>query len=300
MRPGVLALCLGVALAHVRDITITINHVSLVFTYEDSADMVATATHICQSFGISDDAACRRHVVGAIDDQCRGELGFLTPAWRDADLNLSAAGVSFVQVGANCGKPECAVCGEPVWAEATSPLRGARDAWRGVVVEPNPAVFRALRANYAAANPRVVAVELAVCAADGAATLHVNRAFDETASLVAPAAAGDVAGAVVDEVRVECVSLATLWTRAVAPTLARVDVLLLDIERMEAVVLLATDFAALVPRPRHVLYESVHLSAAERSDVRAHLASFGYARFRGWEGCSDPEHDMLASLVDAT
>ena len=69
---------------------------------------------------------------------------------------------------------------------------------------------------------------------------------------------------------------------------------------MEARVLLATDFAALAPRPRHVLYESVHLSSAERADVRRHLESFGYARFRDWEGCGDPEHDTLASLVDAT
>ena len=218
---------------------------------------------------------------------------FSTPAWGEK-TNLSATAIRFVQVGANCGTPECAVCGEAIWPDATAPLRtGTLDEWRGVVVEPNPDVFERLARNYAATNRRVTALELAVCEFDGFATLFVDRTMLETASLIAP----ELASGVYDEVRVECVSLATLWEREVATRFGSVDILLLDTEMYEHRILMATDVGALIPKPRHILFESIHLSADERADVRGHLAQAGYARFQDWGGCGDPQHDTLASLA---
>merc|ERR1719150_2401153 len=53
-------------------------------------------------------------------------------------------GLTFVQVGANCGTnmPECAVGGDPIWEYAT------RFNWKGVVVEPVPKTFAKLTKNY--------------------------------------------------------------------------------------------------------------------------------------------------------
>ena len=217
---------------------------------------------------------------------------FATPAWGEK-TNLSATAIQFVQIGANCGTPECAVCGESIWPDATAPLRTGTDhEWRGVVVEPNPDVFERLARNYAATNKHVTAVQVAVCEADGFATLFVDRAMLECASLIAP----ELASSVIDEVRVECMSLATLWGKEVAPRLGSVDILLLDTEMYEHRILMATDLDALVPKPRHILYESIHLSADQRADVRGHLVLAGYSRFQDWAGCGDPQHDTLASL----
>ena len=75
------ALCLALACARVRDITITVNRASLTVTYEDTADPAATAAHVCRLFGLGADAACKRYVLGALDDQRQDRaLGFVTPA----------------------------------------------------------------------------------------------------------------------------------------------------------------------------------------------------------------------------
>lgn len=279
---------LSLGFAAARVIEITVEHQTYEFLFPDEDDPAATAIHICGSIQANALYECVQRVGFAIQSQ-----DFSTPAWGEK-TNLSATAIRFVQVGANCGTPECAVCGEAIWPDATAPLRtGTLDEWRGVVVEPNPDVFERLARNYAATNRRVTALELAVCEFDGFATLFVDRTMLETASLIAP----ELASGVYDEVRVECVSLATLWEREVATRFGSVDILLLDTEMYEHRILMATDVGALIPKPRHILFESIHLSADERADVRGHLAQAGYARFQDWGGCGDPQHDTLASLA---
>jgi len=50
--------------------------------------------------------------------------------------------VNFVQLGASCGQPSCAYCGEPVWRDAHA------HRWDGLVLEASPAVFPLLQSNY--------------------------------------------------------------------------------------------------------------------------------------------------------
>ena len=59
--------------------------------------------------------------------------------------------VSFVQVGANCGRntKQCAVGGDPIWNYAAS------CGWRGIAIEPSPPTFTKLCTNYAALTPLV-------------------------------------------------------------------------------------------------------------------------------------------------
>ena len=102
------------------------------------------------------------------------------------------------------------------------------------------------------------------------------------------------------QVAVTCLSLESLWRRHVAPWLSdRVDILQLDTEKLEHAIVLATNFSRLVPRPDHILYESVHLSDEEYLEVRIHLERHGYASFWKWPGCGEAEHDTLASHRDA-
>ena len=172
--------------------------------------------------------------------------------------------------------------------------------WRGVVVEPNPATFRLLAQNYANASERVSPVNVAVCGADGPATLYVDAAHltAETASIDKRDFEADPSAFA--RVDVTCLSLESLWRRHVAPWLSdRVDILQLDTEKLEHAIVLATNFSRLSPRPDHVLYESVHLSDEEYLEVRIHLERHGYSSFWKWPGCGEAEHDTLASHRDA-
>jgi len=154
--------------------------------------------------------------------------------------------------------------------------------------------FRALVANYAGLSG-VLAVQAAVCEADGATVLFVDKAapMAETASVRLPDHAPVEA---FDAVPVACLSLASLWDKHVAGHLnASVDILHIDAEKMEHAIVTATDFDALEPRPKHILYESIHLTDFEKVDIRRHLASYGYDRFLPWAGCGEAEMDTLAS-----
>ena len=172
--------------------------------------------------------------------------------------------------------------------------------WRGVVVEPNPTTFERLAQNYANASHRVSAVNAAVCGEDGPATLYVDAAHPtaETASIDRRDFEADPSAFA--RVDVTCLSLESLWRRHVSPWLPdRVDILQLDTEKLEHAIILATNLSRLVPRPDHILYESVHLSDEEYLEVRIHLERHGYASFWKWPGCGEAEHDTLAAHVNA-
>ena len=208
--------------------------------------------------------------------------------------NLISTQVTFVQVGANCGSYECAVCGEPIWMDQK------KFQWRGMVVEPNPTTFKLLAQNYANASDRVSAVNAAVCGADGPATLYVDAAHPTAEAASIDKRDFEADPSAFARVDVTCLSLESLWRRHVAPWLTdRVDILQLDTEKLEHAIILATNFSKLAPRPDHILYESVHLSDKEYLEVRTHLERHGYSSFWKWPGCGEAEHDTLASHADA-
>ena len=172
--------------------------------------------------------------------------------------------------------------------------------WRGVVVEPNPLAFALLSQNYANASHRVSAVNAAVCGQEGPATLYVDAAHPTAEAASIDKRDFEADPSAFARVDVTCLSLESLWRRHVSPWLPdRVDILQLDTEKLEHAIVLATNFSRLVPRPDHILYESVHLSDEEYLEVRIHLERHGYSSFWKWPGCGEAEHDTLASHVDA-
>lgn len=77
--------------------------------------------------------------------------------------------VTFVQIGANCGKNTfgCAVGGDPIWSYATM------CGWRGVVVEPVSYVFKKLCKNYAR-WPQVLPLRAAISDAPGVTLMSLG------------------------------------------------------------------------------------------------------------------------------
>ena len=291
--------CVDLMVAHVeRDRTLTIDIVvdgaglrSVdVAPSDDPRERAAVACDGLDHTGWDD---CTRSFVERVARNRGGREGFATPLWNDL-VAADPKKITFVQVGANCGSYECAVCGEPIWPDQK------KFQWRGVVVEPNPATFALLAQNYANASDRVSAVNVAVCGEDGPATLYVDAAHPTAEAASIDKRDFEADPSAFARVDVTCLSLESLWRRHVSPWLPdRVDILQLDTEKLEHAIVLATNFSRLVPRPDHILYESVHPSDEEYLEVRIHLERHGYASFWKWPGCGEAEWDTLASHVDA-
>ena len=290
------------ALASV-EVELQINLEKVQIRVEDTMDASETAKEVCTRMLPSQHSLCSRQLRDLIDAERKGRKRFVNPQWNDA-IDADAGNMSFVQIGSNCGTHACAVCGEPIWGDATY------HQWPGIVIEPNPKVFHQLKANYKPYN-KVLPLQLAICADDRRSTLYVDAAAptSETASLKQPEVGEDTIS-----FDVECLSLASLWQNYVSDHLSAVDILHIDAEKMEHDILTATDFNTLYPKPRHILYESLHLSEAQKADVKTHLSRFGYGRFLPWPGCrleddaheasrgdmmstGFPEMDTLASLL---
>ena len=90
----------------------------------------------------------------------------------------SMCGVTYVQVGANCGKPGCGSKGllastDPVWTYAN------RYKWRGAVIEANPTTYEVLHANYLNASAgRVEALNVAISNVSGFLEFFCPQAKD--------------------------------------------------------------------------------------------------------------------------
>ena len=216
-------------------------------------------------------------------------------AWEAEDVwgstALDPSNVYFVQVGANCGTPACAVCGESIWNDARKHM------WRGIVIEANPSVFYKLRANYLF-NPGVRALNVALADRDGTATLHVPilQHRSELASLDSGFAARYLPAneTATQPVRVPAITLEALWRHVRSTT---VDILQLDLEGMDYSVLLATNFSRLVPKPRYLMYEHFHAPAEKQPQVLAHLRAAGYRELKRFGGCNMFPLDILMELT---
>lgn len=182
---------------------------------------------------------------------------------------------TFVQVGANDGRS-----GDPLRDEIRF-----RD-WRGVMVEPVPHVFEALRSNYAG-NPRVALEMSAISKRDGSRPLyHLAPAGGERGSL--PEwydELGTFHREVIEKHRraipdfdsrlrvleVECVTFEALCRKH---GLERVDLIQIDTEGHDFEILKLVDLPRL--KPRLLMYEHLHLDDATRRACSGHLARHGY------------------------
>lgn len=182
----------------------------------------------------------------------------------------------FVEIGANDGHQH----------DHLRPFVTSLD-WTGVMVEPVPYVFERLRENYAGVAG--VALERAAIAeSDGTRPLY------HLAEVPAPEARGlpswydgigsfsrdallshapeipDLEDRMVTT-EVACLTFESLCARH---GLDRIDLLTVDTEGYDWGVLRTVDFAA--RRPRLVVYEHYHLSAADRGACADHLRDHGY------------------------
>ena len=161
--------------------------------------------------------------------------------------------VTFVQIGANCGKNTyfCAAGGDPLWSYVTS------CGWRGVLVEPVSYVFLTLCKNYRRWAHRVTPLRGAVSDAPGTVTLTLGGG--ETNKMLLPPAAASKAGhtkagkggitrARANETGVPVTDLPGLWhyaqsvlavpTESPATAEARpIDILVIDAEGAEPLIL---------------------------------------------------------------
>jgi FkbM family methyltransferase len=191
------------------------------------------------------------------------------------ELSRREAVVRFVQVGANDG-----MHGDPVRPHVLG------HGWRGLLIEPIPAVFDRLRAAYGAA-PGVDFARVAIWPEEGRKTLHVVEGRDvlsgfslETILRHEPKYA---------DLRSELRTL-EVPTRRLDRLLretghAQPHALVVDTEGCDDMVLRTFDFSA--HRPHAVQFEHVHLSAEASAGLRDWLTGLGYALLFD-------RHDVLA------
>jgi len=216
--------------------------------------------------------------------------------------------VTFIQVGANCGKNTygCAVGGDPVWAYATM------CGWQGITVEPVSYVFKKLCKNYAR-WPRVRPIRAAI------SSKHQNEAFvslghGETNRLIPRGTNLTTRGGNIRFERVPALNLKELWRLAGAEgtaasmstasitasspktsphthdeaalstpspnntkgiKLTSLDLLVIDAEGAEAEILGGDDDVP-HPRPALILFEHAHLGRGAQLAISRRLTAQGY------------------------
>jgi FkbM family methyltransferase len=182
----------------------------------------------------------------------------------------------FIEVGANDGKEQDLL-----------QRFVASTAWRGIMVEPVPWIFRELIRNYGGSE-RLVFESVAISDRDG------GQPFYHPVEVSDPAAEGlphwykglgsfsreeilshadlipDIERRIVCTL-VPCLTLASLCRKH---RVQRLDLLALDTEGHDWEILRGFNFAEL--HPRLVVFEHYHLSAAEQAECRAHLRQYGY------------------------
>lgn len=183
----------------------------------------------------------------------------------------------FVQVGANDGTSF-----DPLHAAIIS------SRWRGLMLEPVPAVFERLSRTYAPYRDRIQPINAALTAQEGSIPFyHLREVDDDEAPHLPPwynmlgSFRRDVILRHADQIpdieqRVVTKDVAcTTFERLVADHgVPAVDLLQLDVEGYDATLLQAIDFGRY--KPRLVIYERRHLGDEEHAALRRMLSSHGY------------------------
>jgi FkbM family methyltransferase len=160
-------------------------------------------------------------------------------------------------------------------------------AWRGIMVEPVPYIFERLRRAYGA-NDRIALENSAIGESDGALPFfHVRDAtaeererlpdwydgigsFSRESLLRHVAEIPDIEQRIV-QAEVETLSFESLCRRH---GVDEVDLLVIDTEGYDWRILSSIDLGS--RRPRLIVYEHFHLSAADRAAAAEHLRAHGY------------------------
>ena len=181
--------------------------------------------------------------------------------------------VTFVQIGANCGKNTfgCAVGGDPIWSYATM------CGWHGVVVEPVSYVFKKLCKNYAR-WPQVIPMRAAISDAPGI-TLMSLGAGEMNKVIMSKNHIGAQVRAPRRNESVPALTLGMLWQQALNATGPReIDILIVDAEGQEEAILAGPGGASTFPSPPPplILFERAHLSKRQEKRIDVALRLQGY------------------------
>ena len=170
--------------------------------------------------------------------------------------------VMFVQIGSHNG-----VDGDPLmgWID-----RNRR--WRGIMVEPVPEQFEALR-KLRGDNPRIRLVRAAIADHDG--TVDMTVVDGSAADSMLSSIHSDIvrkSGAPASQTR--RLSVPALTFSSLIEGAPPIDVLLIDTEGHDAAILDQVDLVRV--RPAVVMFESVHLSVEDRERCETRLTKAGY------------------------
>ena len=210
--------------------------------------------------------------------------------WEDYSSFIdSIDDVTFVQIGANCGKNTygCAAGGDPLWSYATS------CGWRGIALEPVSYVFALLCKNYGRWAHRITPLRGAVSDAPGTALITLGGG--ETNKLLHDAPTSKPR----PNETVPVVTLEMVWAafnRALGTTGQGPDLLVIDAEGAEPRILGVTPSSAQLdfgstdtkrppplpprdlpaPLPSLILFEHSHLKLKDQRAIHANLMRQGY------------------------
>lgn len=171
----------------------------------------------------------------------------------------------FIQVGAHNGTD-----GDPIRKYVTS------RHWRGILVEPQPEVFRELVANYKG-EPQLVFENAAIGEADGTAELYVPRAADgATATLLATFHKEVLLRRIGGDMAIVTVKVPTLSPKSLLEKhgVTRVDLLQIDVEGFDYEVIKMFDYSTL--KPTIIRFEHIHLARRDRDACTSFLKGMGY------------------------
>jgi len=193
-----------------------------------------------------------------------------------AHFMLFKPSVYFIQIGANDGL-------------ANDPLNQfvMRFNWNGILLEPLPEVFEALKKTYAS-KPHLQLLNAALAEKDGSQTIYTVRmdegtfkkahqfsSFKKEAVLSKTSWIPDVASRI-EERPIACVSFDTLLRHAGQN---KVDLLQIDAEGYDYTILKMIDFSRF--KPAIINYECGQMSKAQREEIAAMLIGQGYRMSQG-------------------
>ncbi|QDU36108.1 hypothetical protein Mal4_03910 [Maioricimonas rarisocia] len=212
---------------------------------------------------LNDVARSRGYHIERIVDYGEHELDILRLAVES--LRPEDPGFYFVQVGAHDGRT-----GDPLFRFVE------RYHWRGLLLEPQPDVFKALAENYSG-ETQLVLENAALAREDGTLPLYTVDGATYLASFDRGRLRDRVRDpARITEIPVDTVCFATLVERH---AINRVDILQIDAEGFDFEIIRMALHSPL-PKPRMIRYEHLHLSPADRGACADLLASHGYRMFR--------------------
>jgi FkbM family methyltransferase len=151
--------------------------------------------------------------------------------------------------------------------------------WRGLLVEPQPVIFKKLRENYAG-EPQLLFENSAIAAQDGTLDLHVFAGVDanDHASMLASTRKhylqlnGDRHRGRLEKITVPALSLGSLLQKH---GVDRVNLLQIDTEGFDFEIIKMVDFGRIKPEIIH--FENNFLNRRQKSECARLLGGAGYA-----------------------